>query len=163
MKNRCKILVFAAACALLAVPAVSHSMSHEEMPAPEGRALSEYITQINPYEQWPLWPGKDKFYQGIEPHGALLTTYVNDPALEGIEEHSGKVADGAIIVKENYMPDKMLAAVTVMYKKDGFNPEAGDFFWLKYAPDGKILAEGKAKTVHQLPSRRPGRGFSVYQ
>jgi hypothetical protein len=42
------------------------------------------------------------------------------------------------------MPDKTLAAVTVMYKKAGYNPEAGDFFWLKYTPDGNIEAEGKA-------------------
>ncbi|PKN08127.1 MAG: hypothetical protein CVU73_09745, partial [Deltaproteobacteria bacterium HGW-Deltaproteobacteria-8] len=39
---------------------------------------------------------------------------------------------------------KMLGAVTVMYKKKGFNPEAGDYMWLKYGPDMKIMAQGKA-------------------
>jgi len=42
------------------------------------------------------------------------------------------------------MPNKKLAAVTVMYGKSGSNPQAGDHFWLKYTPDGKIEAEGKA-------------------
>jgi hypothetical protein len=32
----------------------------------------------------------------------------------------------AIVVKENYKSDKKLAAITVMYKVLGFNPEAGD-------------------------------------
>jgi hypothetical protein len=48
-----------------------------------------------------------------------------------------------MIVKENYTPEKVLAAVTVMYKRQGYNPEGGDWFWLKYTPDGAIAAEGK--------------------
>lgn len=30
-----------------------------------------------------------------------------------------------------------------MYKKDAYNPTQGDWFWLKYAPDGTIEKEGK--------------------
>ncbi|MGH7901968.1 MAG: hypothetical protein ACRENZ_09545, partial [Thermodesulfobacteriota bacterium] len=26
---------------------------------------------------WKMWPGKEAFYKGTEPHGPLLTTYVN--------------------------------------------------------------------------------------
>jgi hypothetical protein len=145
MKKRREMLVFLAVFTLLAVPAVVLAMSHGKMPATEGKALYEYITKTSPYQQWSLWPGKEKLYPGTEPHGALLTTYVNKPALKGIKEQEGKLADGAIIVKENYMPDKMLAAVTVMYKKSGYNPQAGDYFWLKFTPDGKIEAEGKVE------------------
>jgi hypothetical protein len=36
-------------------------------------------------------------------------------------------------------------AVTPMYKVKGYNPEAGDWFWGKYGPDGKIMASGKVK------------------
>jgi hypothetical protein len=49
-----------------------------------------------------------------------------------------------IVVKENYMPDKKLAAITVMYKVAGYNPGVGDWFWAKYTPDGKVEAEGKS-------------------
>lgn len=81
-------------------------------------------------------------YKGTEPHGMLLTTYVNDAALNSIKAKKG-LKNGAIIVKENYMPDKKLAAVTVLYKVKGYNPKAGDLFWMKYLPDGKIEASGK--------------------
>jgi len=142
MRKRHGVLVFLGVLSFAVIPAIVLAMSHGKMPAAEGKALYEYITQTKPYQQWPMWPGKEKLYQGTEPHGALLTTYVNKTALKSIEE-GGELADGAIIVKENYMPNKTLAAVTVMYKKAGYNPEAGDFFWLKYTPDGKIEAEGK--------------------
>ena len=32
-----------------------------------------------------------------------------------------------------------------MYKVAGFDPAGGDWFWVKYAPDGMVLAEGKPK------------------
>ena len=47
------------------------------------------------------------------------------------------------IVKENYSPEKKLAAITVMYRITGFDPKADDWFWLKYGPDGTIMKEGK--------------------
>lgn len=30
-----------------------------------------------------------------------------------------------------------------MYKVDGYNSSAGDWFWAKYGTDGKIMSEGK--------------------
>jgi len=146
MKKRHGMWVFLAVFSLMAVPVVGLAMSHEKMPAAQGQALYEYITQASPYQQWSLWPGKGKLYPGTQPHGAFLTTYVNEAAMQGIKEQGGMLPEGAIVVKENYMPDKKLAAVTVMYKNAGYDPEAGDFFWLKYTPDGKIAAEGKVKT-----------------
>jgi hypothetical protein len=117
--------------------------SFAAMPGADAEKLHQYLTKEKPYTAWQLWPGKGKLYPGTEPHGALLTTYVNDVALKSIKDQKG-MADGAIIVKENYMPDKMLAAVTVMYKVKGYNPEVGDWFWMKFAPDGKIEVSGKS-------------------
>ena len=34
--------------------------------------------------------------------------------------------------------ESTLAAVTVMKKVDGYSPQAGDWFWVKYSPDGSI-------------------------
>ena len=134
------VAVVAAAVLMMAVNAFA------AMPAADAEKLHQYLTKDKPYTEWKLWPGKGKLYKGTEPHGALLTTYVNDVALKSIKDKKG-MKDGSIIVKENYMPDKMLAAVTVMYKVKGFNPEAGDWFWMKYAPDGKIEASGKTGMV----------------
>ncbi|MBW2689604.1 MAG: cytochrome P460 family protein [Deltaproteobacteria bacterium] len=113
------------------------------MPSAEGQAVYDYITKANPYQDWSLYPGKDKFYKGKHPHGALLTSYVNDVALKGINNKVGTLADGSIIIKENYMPDKTLGAVTVMYRVKGYDPDAGDWFWAKYKADGAIEKEGK--------------------
>jgi hypothetical protein len=129
--------VVAAAVMMMAVNAFA------AMPAADSEKLHQYLTKEKPYTEWELWPGKGKLYKGTEPHGALLTTYVNDVALKSIKAKKG-LKDGSIIVKENYMPDKMLAAVTVMYKVKGYNPEVGDIFWMKFAPDGKIEVSGKS-------------------
>lgn len=135
--------MFAVAAAAIMMMAVNASAA---LPGADAEKLHQYLTKEKPYTDWKLWPGKGKLYQGTEPHGALLTTYVNNVALKSIKAKKG-MKNGAIIVKENYMPDKTLAAVTVMYKVEGFNPEAGDWFWMKYAPDGKIEASGKTGMV----------------
>ncbi|HKL26954.1 MAG TPA: cytochrome P460 family protein [Desulfuromonadales bacterium] len=112
-------------------------------PETDGKAVYDYITKKNPYQDWALWPGTDKFYKGQHPHGALLTTYVNKAAETGINDKVGTLANGSIIVKENYMADKSLGAVTIMYRVEGYNPDAGDWFWAKYKADGAIEKEGK--------------------
>lgn len=132
-----KMLAVVAAAGVMMV-----GVAHAGMPGADADKLHEYLTKEKPYTNWKLWPGKGKLYKGTEPHGALLTTYVNDVALKSIKAKKG-LKDGAIIVKENYMPDKKLAAVTVMYKVKGYNPEFGDIFWMKFLPDGKTEASGK--------------------
>ncbi|MDW7774467.1 MAG: cytochrome P460 family protein [Desulfobulbaceae bacterium] len=144
----CAVILLFSFCSpvlVLAADEAGKKNGAAEMPPAEGQAFVRYITETNSYKQWELWPGKDEMYKGTEPHGALLTTYVNKTALEAIKQQAGKMPEGAIIVKENYTPDRKLAAVTAMYRKSGFNPEAGDWFWIKYGPDGKIEASGKAE------------------
>lgn len=99
-------------------------------------------------ENWKLWPGKGKFYEGTEPHGMLLTTYVNEAAYNAVEKKEKELPDGSIVIKENYMPDKTLGAITVMQKIQGYNPEAGDWFWVKFLPDGNPeMAEMDGKSM----------------
>jgi hypothetical protein len=87
-------------------------------------------------ETWELWPGKGKFYKGTEPHGMLLTTYLNEAAYRAVEKNEKELPNGSIVIKENYMPDKTLGAITVMQKIEKYNPEGGDWFWVKFKPDG---------------------------
>lgn len=115
----------------------------DSLPNADGKAVYDYITKTDSYQQWALFPGKGKLYVGKHPHGAFLTTFVNGAALKGIEGKVGALADGSIIVKENYMPDKTLGALTVMYRVNGYDPNAGDWFWAKYKADGAIEKEGK--------------------
>ena len=86
-------------------------------------------------DNWSLFPGKGKLYKGTEPHGMLLTTYVNKTAEQVLTSGAKELPKGSILIKENYMPDKTLAAVTVMEKTGDGKDE---WFWVKYNPDGTI-------------------------
>lgn len=79
-------------------------------------------------------------YEGTDPHGTQLVS------LESEISVNGQV--GEVIVKRNYggpgvsmaavsdNPDDYLMAITVMFKRDGFDAEHNDWFWAKYLPDG---------------------------
>ncbi len=49
-------------------------------PAADGKSVWDFI-QKEKYQGWKMWPGTEAQYQGPEPHGAFLTTYVNPAAL----------------------------------------------------------------------------------
>lgn len=104
--------------------------------------MIEYLYQRD-YQSWRLWPGKTKLYEGCHPHGSFLTTYVSNGPYQAIENKTGAIPSGEFIVKDNYTPEKILAAITVMYKQADYNAEGGDWFWLKFAPDGTIQKEGQ--------------------
>ena len=134
-----RIILFLSA---MFVFALSANLFAADLPSATGKDVIEYLNKSD-YQSWQLWPGKTKLYEGRHPHGALLTTYVSKGAHGAIEGKTGGIPNGEFVVKENYTPDKKLAAVTVMYKQEGYNPDSGDWFWLKYAPDGTIQKEGK--------------------
>jgi hypothetical protein len=115
-----------------------------EGPVPEGEAFVQFL-EAAPYKQWELWPGTAPMYKGTEPHGSFLTTYVNEQARLAIVEGAGEMPAGAIIVKENYTADRKFDSVTAMYKVAEYNPEAGDWFWIKYDLDGQIEADGRVE------------------
>lgn len=81
-------------------------------------------------------------YDGQHPHGAVLET------LEGVIQVGDDV--GAVIVKRNYGGEgatkasvandraKYLGAVTVMFRRPGYDPDNANWFWAKYLPDGSL-------------------------
>jgi hypothetical protein len=113
-------------------------------PGADATDLYRHITKYKPYTSWSLWPGKGRLYNGTEPHGVLLTTYVNPAAYFSVRNKGGMDYD-SIIVKENYTSDRKFDSLTVMYKIKGYNPSAGDWFWAKYDPYGLVLASGKVE------------------
>lgn len=110
---------------------------------PEPDRLWQHLQVQNYRESWALWPGKGEKYKGTEPHGALLTTYLNPPAERAVAEKPGEMPAGAVIVKENYKPDGTLAAITTMQKVAGFNPGHGDWYFTKFDPRGRVQKQGK--------------------
>jgi hypothetical protein len=156
---------FGALVFLLGLAAAAHAI-HETMPSetmvampgPDAAKLSEYIIRHDPYKSWGLWPGKGELYKGSEPHGALLTTYVNYVAMGAIREKKG-MGEGAIIAKENYDAGGKFVALTVMYKIKGYNPGAGDWFWAKYGPDWKVMASGRVEDCIKCHSVKKDNDF----
>ncbi len=118
------------------------SMVFAEMPGPDPNQLWKYITESSPYKEWSFWPDHQGMQPGRAPHGPLHKVYVNNRALNSAKP---PVQYGAIQVKENYSTSKELKAITVMYKVPGYNPKDGDWFWVKYTPEGTPGPFGKPK------------------
>ncbi len=113
------------------------------LPEPRSAAVWPYLQAQEYQKKWTLMPGTTAQMAGNSPHGAFITTYVNDIALNAINAKRGAIPPGGMVVKENYMPDRTLAAVTLMYKADGFNPDAGDWYWMQRTANGNVPAEGR--------------------
>ncbi len=118
----------------------------EELHERQAQKLIEYITVADPYTAWSTWPARGAFYNGRAPyaHGILMTTYVNRVARESISAAKGMAYD-SIIVAENYSADKTLAGLTIMYKIDGYDPKAADWYWVETTPNARVLRFGKVQ------------------
>ncbi len=133
------------ALAGLSIAAACGGAPEPELPDATAESLIRYLEEAGYGENWELWPGLGEKYSAKEPHGMLLTTYLNDAALNALMSKEGIMPGGAIIVKENYSSEGEFEANTVMYKKSGYNPEHNDWFWLKVLADGTVEEEGRAE------------------
>lgn len=123
------------------------------LPDTTAEAVWAYLQAIDYEQDWPMWPGKTAFYAGTEPHGMLLTTYLNDRAHAVVANEMTTLPDSSFLIKENYTPDSTLVATTIMYKVPGYDPEHNDWFWAKYGSDGAVQAAGRVEscqTCHQM-------------
>jgi hypothetical protein len=129
------------------------------LPLPEANPFWTYIVETNPYQTWDFWPGYEGMYPGRSPHGAYMKLYANDTAMNAAR--AGKYMPyGAILVKENYGKDKKnMTALTPMYRVRGYDPDAGDWFWAKYGPDGKVMKAGKVKDCIDCHRVRKANGW----
>ncbi|MFQ5507017.1 MAG: cytochrome P460 family protein [Planctomycetota bacterium] len=89
------------------------------------------------YQGWASYPGLGGFQEGKSPHGKYLKYYINSTAAS----NPRRPGNGSIIIKENYgkKSDAALGAITVMEKIRDYDPENGDWFWVKFAPDGTVM------------------------
>ena len=133
--------------AFLAVACSSPTSTAAALPLATGASLQDYLDVQDYRETWAFYPGKGKLYdpEMASPHGALLTTYLNEVALQAIEDKQGLLSEGSIIVKENYMADGTYAGATIMYKVKGYDPSNNDWFWVKWGAQATIEEEGKVQ------------------
>lgn len=79
-------------------------------------------------------------YEGTSPHGEVLVTLEHELEMDGeagallVKRNYG--GDGATIESVGNNPEEYLGSITVMYQRDGYDPENNDWFWAKYLPDG---------------------------
>ncbi len=111
-----------------------------DMPEADPGDLWTHITKTSPYQKWGFWPDHQGMQPGRAPHGPVHKVYVND---RGLNSSGPPVQYGTIAVKESYSRAGELKNITVMYKSYGFNPDAGDWYWVKYSLDGKAEKYGK--------------------
>ena len=135
---------------------VSDVFSESEKDVQMAGELWGKIQSDNYQKSWMTFPGKGIMYKGTQPHGAFLSTYVNDSAGAALAKKEKELPYGSIIIKENYMPDKKLGAITVMKRIEGYNPCAGDWFWVKFAPDGKPMTMEKDGMTMTLAGKPGG-------
>lgn len=128
------------------------SGSLASLPEPRAAAVWQYIDREKYQQNWKLMPATQAFSAGTQPHGSLVTTYVNPIALDAITGRRSVLPPGSIVIKENYMPDRTLAAVTVMYKSEGYDPDRNDWYWLQRMPDGTVAAEGRVRACYSCHS-----------
>jgi hypothetical protein len=101
--------------------------------------LWEKIQRENYRQNWRMWPDKEAFYPGMEPHGVLLITYVNNEAYDAITNKRGQMPNGSIIIKENYTEDRRLITITIMQKIKDFNSDENDWYWARFSPGGMVI------------------------
>ena len=139
MRLRYLVLMTMATC----IFALACGDASPDLPAPDGNAIWNFLQETDYRQNWELWPGKGELYQGGEPHRALFTSYLNPTAFDALQDKTGSIPNGGIIIKENYTPDAVFDLITLMYKVDGFDPENNDWFWAKIGAAGDVQAEGK--------------------
>lgn len=89
------------------------------------------------YGDWDRMPGTLEFNPSMAPHGDYARILVNDTAMTDL----AALAEGSIIIKRNYQSEaeEDYDSVTLMQRREaGYSPEAGDWFWAKYNPDGTV-------------------------
>jgi len=117
----------------------------------------------SPYTKWAPPKGTEGLREGKTPHGDFVKTYYNKQAIDNPDT----LPYGSILVAENYADDqKTLKDITVLYRVKGTDPQHGDWYWLKYLPDGAIARTpdkkaiaGKAASCFECHSKAGGKDF----
>lgn len=98
---------------------------------------NELLTAAGDYaSSWGNFTGFGGFQDSNAPHGPTVRIFINDVA----EADQANLPNGSILIKENFDAADVdtLTSITVMERRDGYNADAGDWFWAKFKPDGTL-------------------------
>lgn len=131
--------------------------------------LWNYINKAK-YRYWAPVPGEsEEAYRGEGPHGEYLKMYLNRRAAGNPDQ----LPYGSMIIKENYAFDGIsLEAITLMYRVEGYNPKAADWYWVKFnsngsvsqksTPNGSIPVAGKVSACIDCHDRAEDEDFVFF-
>lgn len=126
-------------------------------PSEEDAAQADQLKEVMVnYAQWETVPGYDEWEQGTSVHGRVVRYFVNDVALDNMRD----LPPGSIIVKEGYNNDRVLQAVTVMQRIEGYDPANGDWFWARYSPSGTLTHAGSVSMCIECHKDAQGGDYS---
>lgn len=94
-------------------------------------------TDMRGHERWPSFAGLDGLQVGASPHGNYVSFHLNAIATSDPQG----LPYGSIVVKRNFMDmaDTQPAAITVMQRLEQYDPDNGDWFYVKYDVAGSVL------------------------
>lgn len=119
---------------------------------PRGKEFANqfwYYLLSNNYKHWSPLPGKPAgFFQSTTSVLVEEESLLNNPHTTSMKVYMNRTAAvnpsdppfGSILVMENYESDRSLKSISVMYRSQGFNPQANDWYWVNYNPDGSVTS-----------------------
>lgn len=136
-----------------------------EKAEPTATALFESIAVTDSFRQWAQFPDAQGTLDSNLPHGPMSRVYINDVVADALGAMSGTLPNDSIIVKENIGEDPSVteAALTVMWKVPGFDPDNNDWFWANMSLDGTVVAEGAVEGCIACHGRARGNDFVFLQ
>ena len=99
--------------------------------------------QLQGYQSWGGFEGAEGMQKGTSVHGNFVRTFLNDV---GAQDQANP-AYGTIVVKENIGKTDLgsLESLTVMQRREGYDPDNNDWFWARYKPSGELTDSGKVE------------------
>ncbi len=95
------------------------------------------------YNTWKVL-AREKTDDGIEnPHSANSKTYANKIAADD----PANLPAGSILVREDYDENNKRTGFNVLYRVKDYDKEHGNWYWLKYGPDGTVARTPDKKAV----------------
>ena len=92
------------------------------------------------YKDWEQFPNATPDLKPSGQHnGDFVRSYMNDIAFKAIADFSGEFPDGSILVKEQFadVEGTKPNGHTVMWKREGYDPEHGDWYWIAFNGAGE--------------------------
>jgi hypothetical protein len=115
----------------------------EEEASEDQRLAEDLWADIGDYSSW----DQPASWEGLQPsestHGLSVSIWLNEVASQALTNEEA-IPTGGIIVKEGFNDAEgtNLKSITVMKKVDGYNSNAGDWFWAAYGGDGTVNVSG---------------------